>query len=149
MDIIILGIDHQIQRPFYSTDTDARDFARQQKARFADLIRIEIRQNRIRFVGEEANRTEDSIVEAVCLEENCRYLNIEMSVEKREQRRIPMQYNESKEISDAEKARGNREREAHMVEEVLINAPDPSNVLVVCGSKHSNALADRYQCYIG
>jgi len=145
MNLLILGINHQIQRPFWSSRPKDMEFVRQQKTQYAQLLAELIREHLIQFVGEEANRNEASIAKGVCEEENCCYLNIEMTAEQRIQQSIPNQYNESKTISNDEKARGNREREEHMVNEVLVNAQPTANVLVICGHMHSDALAERFR----
>lgn len=143
--IVILGVNHQIQRPFGSSRKKDREFVQNQKEHFAQLLREHIQKNEITFVGEEANHAEESIAKWVCDEESCIYANIEMTAEERARHNIPTQYNESDTLSDAEKARGNRERESHMVSQILINAGDSRNILVICGDKHSDALADQFR----
>ena len=144
MRILILGVNHQIQRPFGSSRRADREFVQDQKNNFAQLLREVIRKG-IDFVGEEANRTEDSIAQQICKEENCCYLNIEMTAEERTLRKIPNQYNEGDAFSKAEKAKGNLEREEHMVKEILANAQDSANILVICGDRHSSALAQHFR----
>jgi hypothetical protein len=143
--VLILGVNHQIQRPFGSSRKADLEFVQRQKEHFAQLVREHIRKHRIGFVGEEANREEASIVEAICTEEDCCYANIEMTTQEREQRKIPSQYNASDVLSSAEKARGNQERERYMVDEVLTNAQDSDGVLVICGDRHSDAMADLFR----
>jgi hypothetical protein len=145
MHILILGINHQIQRPFGSNSKACREFVQEQKSRYVELLHELIQKHEINFVGEEANRTEESIAKDVCKEEGCCYVNIEMTAEERTLRKIPNQYNEDDALSDAEKARGNRERERYMVEEVLTNAQNSDNILVICGNKHSAALAEGFR----
>lgn len=143
--VLILGVNHQIQRPFGSNSRACREFVQDQKQRFSQLLCDQIRKFQIKFVGEEANRAEPSIVKEVCGEQHCSYVNIEMTTQVRVARKIPSQYNEDHALSDTEKARGNRERELHMVEQVLVNAQGSDNILVVCGSKHSVALAEDFR----
>jgi hypothetical protein len=145
MRILILGINHQIQRPFGSSSKTCVAFVQGQKDHFVDLLHEQIQKYQIRFVGEEANRAEESVVKNVCKEENCCYVNIEMTAEERALRKIPTRYNEDDALSETEKAKGNREREQCMVEQVLTNAQDSDNILVICGSMHSDALADRFR----
>jgi hypothetical protein len=108
MRVLIVGLNHQIQRPFGSSDRRAVDFVLEQKHRFADAIREAIRSHGVEFVGEEANHREPSIAESVCNEEECRYANIEMPPEERTRRRIPPGYNERNEIAADEKTGWNR-----------------------------------------
>jgi hypothetical protein len=145
MRVLILGINHQIQRPFGSSRKADREFVQDQKQHFVQLLHELIQKHEIDFVGEEANRTEESIAREVCKEESCRYVNVEMTAEERTLRKIPNQYNEDHALSDAEKVRGNREREQRMVQEFLRNAQDSDNILVICGDKHSDALAEGFR----
>jgi hypothetical protein len=140
-----MGLNHQIQRPFGSSDRRAGDFVLEQKHRFAEAIREAIRSNGVEFVGEEANHnhTEPSIVESVCNEEGCRYANIEMPPEERTRRRIPPGYNENDEIAADEKAGWNREREDYIVKRVLSQAGHSASALIICGSQHSEPLAQQ------
>ncbi len=83
MRVLIMGLDHIIQRPFWSSDRQARQFADDQKSRFAEEIRDAIGSRGVEIAGEEANHAEESIAERVCEEEGCRYENIEMPPEER------------------------------------------------------------------
>jgi hypothetical protein len=145
VNILILGVNHQIQRPFGSSDPKAVAFVRQQKEQFVQLLRDEIRQRRIQFVGEEANHLEESIAKAVCAEEGCVYANIEMEPDERKSRGIPRDYNESKTLPQAEKDRLNREREDFMRDSVHYGASGASTVLVICGHNHSESLANDFR----
>jgi hypothetical protein len=140
--ILILGLNHQIQRPFWSSDRRALAFAQDQKERFAQLIREQIRTRNVRLVGEEANPAEESIAESICTEERCRYTNIDMPSDKRAERQIPPGYNENDTVPEAEKTRGNREREDYMVAKVLATGGECDSVLIICGRDHSEPLAD-------
>lgn len=141
MRVLVMGLNHQIQRPFASNDQRALDFVLDQKDRFAGVIREAVRSRGVGFVGEEANHREPSIAESVCNEEGCRYANVEMPPEERTRRGIPPGYNENDEIAADEKARWNREREDYMVESVLSESGKSESALIICGSQHSESLA--------
>ena len=141
MHILIIGLSHQIQRPFWSSDKRACEFAQYQKARFAQLVRETIQTCVIEFVGEEANHQEESIAEMVCKEEACRYSNIEMTPDERMLRKIPAGYNEDTALSEIEKTKGNRQREEYMANRVIAEARDSGHILVICGRMHSDSLA--------
>lgn len=143
MRVLIMGVDHIIQRPFWSSDSRAQQFADQQKGRFAEEVREAIRGRCIEFVGEEANHAEESIAEQVCQREGCRYANIEMPPTERMLRGIPAGYNENPNVAPGEKDRGNREREEYMTNRVLDEAAHCESLLIICGSRHSEHLAGR------
>jgi hypothetical protein len=143
MRVLVMGLNHQIQRPFGSNDRRAVDFVLDQKHRFAEVIREAIRSHGVEFVGEEANHKEPSIAESVCNEEGCRYANMEMPPEERTRRGIPPGYNENDKIAADEKASWNREREDYMVKRVLSEAGHSESALIICGSQHSEPLAQQ------
>src|SRR5271155_97480 len=140
MRVLIMGLDHIIQRPFWSSDNQARQFADDQKSRLAEEIRDAITSRGVEIVGEEANHAEESIAERVCKAEGCRYENIEMPPEERTLRGIPAGYNERPDLAPDEKDRGNQEREEYMVNRVLNGAAHCESSLVICGSQHSEPL---------
>lgn len=146
MRIVMLGVNHQIQgRKVCSASTDgsAERFETDQKERFTQLVRDLIQEHGIGFVAEEARWGDESLAERLCNEQNCQYANIEMTGEERAKRKIEPGYNENPEVSPEEKARGNKEREDYMAEQILTTAEGIENVLVVCGRMHSDQLADR------
>lgn len=67
-----------------------------------------------------------------------------MPPEEREARNIPNNYNESDDLSEAEKLRFNCEREDYMTNKVTAAAQDQQHVLVICGRMHKDALAERF-----
>lgn len=110
------------------------------------MLQEKIREHHIDFVGEEARHEEESIAEKIC-KESCRYCNIDMTPEQRALRKIHPGYNEDDTVSEAEKVRGNREREDHMVSQLLAQAQKSEKILVICGRLHSEAFACQLQAF--
>jgi len=143
MRVLIIGINHQIQSATigWSNDPKAQAFMDDQKRRFATLLRTEMRERGVRFVGEETRHGDTSIAEGVCGEETIRYSNIEMSPEARAQANIPPGYNEDEAVSDADKSRWNRQREEFMLNATIAGAGQVESVLVICGNMHTAPIA--------
>ena len=145
MRILIIAVNHQIQSAQIksgSTDGRLEIFERDQKERFGELLRNQIRARRIEFIGEEARHGEETIAQRVCQQEGCRpATNIDMTRAQREDRSIPPGYHEDTSMPQAEKDRCNREREAHMVSRVLAEAGNADSIAVICGRFHAEAIA--------
>lgn len=148
MHILILGINHQIQQRQlfgWSSNGKVQEFEQDQKEHFGQMLHEQIQKHRIEFVGEETNRAQESIAQEVCRKQNCRYANIEMTTEERARCKILPGYNENPTVSESEKIRGNREREAYMGDQILTEGHECNCVLVICGDMHSDALAARFR----
>jgi hypothetical protein len=148
MRILILGLNHQIQRRVitsWGSDGKPQAFEKDQKDRFTELLREILHKYQIEFVGEETRPGEESLTEWVCKEQNCRYANVEMTPEERTRRKILPGYNENPDFTDEEKARGNDERENYMMDEILKQAQGAQNSLVICGRMHSDLFAERFR----
>jgi hypothetical protein len=148
MRIIIVGVNHQIQPVEIlssSSNGGAEKFEKEQKDEFADFLRKKIIENDIEFVGEEARHGHETVTERVCKSKGCEHRNVEMTPEERIARDIPGGYNENPEFRADDRERCNREREDYMATKALAEANGADNVMVICGSCHVEALAQRFQ----
>lgn len=145
MRILIVSVNHQIQPAQVtgmSTDGSVEAFERNQKECFIEMLRTEIRERGIRFIGEETRHGEATIAQRICGVENCHYANIEMTPQERESRNIPPNYTDTRSNqSEAEKTRCNREREEYMCTKALAEAGGEDSILIICGSAHAEAIA--------
>ncbi len=84
-----------------SMDGSLEAFERGQKEAFGELIRGQIRERGVQFVGEEARHGQETVAQRVCGAEHCLHANIEMEPEERQRRQIPLNYWEDPNVSDA------------------------------------------------
>lgn len=148
MRILIFGINHQIQPATIqsgSVSGKLEEFERNQKETYGALVRKKIVERAIEFIGEEAKHGQQTVSERVCALENCRYANIEMPPDERVARNIPTGYNENPDLPAPEKARFNQEREEYMALRAIAEADSASSIMVICGSMHTAALAERFR----
>ena len=147
MRVLIISVNHQIQPAEIrgmSTDGRVEAFERDQKERFIQMLQTEIRKRGIRFIGEEARHDEATIAQRMRGFENLQYANIEMTPQERESRNIPPNYADTRSsLSEAEKARCNREREEYMCAKILAEAGGRESILVICGRTHAGAIAGK------
>ena len=148
MRIVIVGINHQVQRVkigSWGSDGKPQQFEREQKEAYRELVRSEIRQVAAEFLAEETRHGEESTTRQVCEQENCRYENVEMLPEEREARGIPPGYNEDfPDMPEVDKVRFNREREEYMAAKTIAEANGAESVVLICGSFHKEALAELF-----
>lgn len=149
MRVLIVGVNHQIQSATihsFSSDGTAQKFEQEQKELFAELTRSKIREITATFVAEEARHGEETVTQRVCMQEGCRYANVEMTPEERAARNIPAGYNEDfPDMSADEKTRFNSEREEYLAAKAMAEARGAGNILMVCGSSHSKPLAELFR----
>jgi len=145
MHVLIIAINHQIQSAMIgsmSTNGNLEAFERGQKEAFGEMIRVQIRQRGVQFVGEEARHGQETVAQRVCGMEQCRHANIEKEPEERQRRQIPLNYWEDPNVSEADKARFNCEREAYMINRTITGAGQAENVILICGRLHRDAIAE-------
>jgi hypothetical protein len=128
-----------------SSNGRAEKFEKEQKERFADFLREKMIENEVEIVAEEARHGHETVTERVCESRGCRRVNVEMTVEERIERNIPGGYNEDPEFPAADRERCNREREDYMAAKALAEAKDAASMMVICGSRHVEALIQRFQ----
>jgi len=148
MNILILGINHQLQSPriWYSSTSGALErFVQAQKDNYRALLRDRIALRFVHFVAEETKHGEESTTEAVCKEEKCRYANIEMPIEVRKAHGIPDNYENDAVLSREAKESFHEQREEYMINATISNSKDAASVMVVCGNSHAPRLANQFQ----
>ena len=128
-----------------STNGTLEAFEQGQKERFDQLLREQVHERGIQFIGEEARYGDESIAERMCGQVNCRYKNIEMTTEERQRRNIPAGYYEDPNLPDDEKARCNREREGYMSNMAIRGAGEAESILLICGRIHTEPIAARLE----
>ena len=93
MRILIIAVNHQIQPAqikSMSTNGSLEAFERDQKEKFGELLREQIRGRGVQFVGEEARHGEESVAQRVCQQAGLRPVtNIELNPEPRQGNKIP------------------------------------------------------------
>jgi hypothetical protein len=144
MDVLILGLNHQIQPAMiknWSSDGLFQQFEQDQKETFAQFLYDLLHERGIEFVGEEAKHGEDTIAQRLCAQENYRYSNVEMLPEERRQRNIPRDYSDNPNVSQQERDRCNLEREQYMCEQAIVHAAQAHRILIICGRLHMNPIA--------
>jgi hypothetical protein len=148
MRIIIVGVNHQIQPVEIlscSSNGGAEKFEKEQKDKFAELLQKKITENDVEIVGEEARHGHETVTQRVCESEGCRHTNVEMTPEERIARDIPGGYNENPGFPEADRERCNKEREDYMATKALAEANGADSMMVICGSRHLEALAQRFR----
>jgi hypothetical protein len=94
--ILIIAVNHQIQPAqikSMSTNGSLEAFERDQKEKFGELLREQIRGRGVQFVGEEARHGEESVAQRVCQQAGLRPVtNIDMTPAQRQVHNIPPGY---------------------------------------------------------
>ena len=148
MQVLILGINHQIQwvRIFSSSTGGVLErFEESQKAQFRELLRRTIVDRKVQFIGEEAKHGEPSIVQAVCDSNGCGYANIEMHPDERVARSIFANYDSDSTLLAEQKERFHQEREKYMFGRAVAESRGAENIMVICGRHHRSALAKEFR----
>jgi hypothetical protein len=148
MQVLVLGINHQIQPVrIYSGSTtgELERFEQGQKDRFRDLVQRRITERKVQFVGEEARHGEAAIAKEVCDAERCRYANIEINLDERARRNIPVDYESDPKMSVEQKEAFHQQREEYMFGRAVAEAADADHIIVICGRYHTPGLARRFR----
>lgn len=148
MRFLIISANHQIQPAqilSMSTNGKLEAFEREQKETFGSFVKSKILERGVQFIGEEARHGQETVIQRLCGLNNWVYANIEMTPEERTARNIPPGYNEDQSLPRTEKARCHREREEYMLERILGKVGDAESILIICGSKHTGSLAERFR----
>jgi hypothetical protein len=146
--ILIVGVNHQIQPAeilSWGSNGKPQKFEKEQKEQFASLLEGKIIENDVQVVFEEAMHGQETVTQRVCESANCRRVNIEMTPEERSARAIPAGYNENPEFPATDRERSNREREDYMAAKTITEPGEAESVIVICGSRHVQPLAERFR----
>jgi hypothetical protein len=141
--ILVLGVDdHRIQdrpRGFLNPQME------QHRRDLETLLSQTVVNHHVSFIGEETYPERETIARVVAGRYNVRWSAIEMPLEMREQlgiaedqKRRPLPPHETRVASDAL-------REEYMVKTALEKCEDASTMLIVCGSTHASALAEKFR----
>jgi hypothetical protein len=145
MDVLVIGLNHQIQpvrQAILTLDEDLLRFEVDQKEAYTQTLCREITSRGVKLVGEETFHGVESIAERAARRLGIRYANIDMPPAERQARNIPRNYSDKgSPYLKEQKARWHREREMYMFERVLAEVRDADSILIVCGREHSEALA--------
>jgi len=145
-----MGINHQIQwvriwSAGSSSSGNIERFEREQKDHFRELLRKRIIEENLQFIGEETKHGEQSIAEQLCSSiEECRHANIDMTLDGRAARNIPVNY-ENLRITPSEQAFFNQKREEYMFKKAIEESRGAERAMMICGYQHTEALANRFR----
>ena len=142
MKILILGLNHQIQKAdILSGGDEIEGLEQQQKERFAEYLARLMQERQVGFIGEEAEHCVDLIAQRVAAHLGCGHMNIEMSPALRQTRGIPTDYTrEDRPYTPEQRERWHSEREQFMFEQMTHHAAC-ENAVLLCGREHIEALA--------
>ena len=143
MNILILGLDHQIQPSALWSSGDAIEhIEREQKNNFTNLLKGLIEIRRVQFIGEEAESGVTSIAELVAHDCRCRYTNIGMPPVERQRQDIPLDYlSPQSAYSPEQRGQWSRIQAEYMVRTALAMKGDASSALILCGRENKDSFA--------
>jgi len=141
--VCILGCDHYLQEyDLQDWQEEIRKIEHELKGKFYSVTEEIIRNQAIRFIGEECKPAQNTIPRKLAVELGCKYAEIDMSSEERERKGIPK--NNERPGSDEQK-RCNTLREEYMVERTYRESTLETSKLIVCGALHIDGLANRFR----
>jgi hypothetical protein len=144
--VTIIGCDHMHQRKWQRCFGDERlvAFEADQKKRFYEFIFDQRRVRQATLICEEIEQGCDSFAKDLAESQGVAYANVDMPVEERQRRGIPLNYSDDGAPYAAEQiARWHSEREHFMVETVRAaqqNGRQPT--LLICGRLHRERIAE-------
>jgi hypothetical protein len=142
MDILIIGVEHELQDPNPSGfPRDVSSAEPIDKRHFADILKQSARDRRVSLIAEEQLSPRPSIPREVATALGISHEYVEMPHSDREAKRIPLTYADDPGLSPDEVQAFHHEREVYWVDRIEAIAAPNTSCILVCGHIHVDGAA--------